>query len=151
MTRPLWNAAKTLVVASILGTSVAFASQWGAIEGKLFPVATAYVVTAEVPAVGIDGVEVSLEFSKVRDCHFELQEGYVEPSPGRWKDVPVYDPRRVGPAFSRPKNRYEVTWLFGYGPSLIGAPLKLILHHKCWGQGLWETITEVNIPARTYN
>ena len=145
---PLLNAVRTLGVSAVLGSSIYLSSEIGHIEGYLFPVAQGYHIESEVPAVGIDGVEISLTFSKVRSCHFELQEAYIPTAKGIWKDVAIYDPKRVGPAFSRPKNTYAVTWLFGYPPSKIGTEIKIVLHHKCWGPGLWETITEINIPPR---
>lgn len=145
---PLHNAIRTLVVGLMVGSGVFLSSDIGKIEGKLFPVAVDYRIEDEKPSENPIEVEVSLVFSKVRNCKFVLQQAYIPGKNGTWVDVPVYDPKRVGPLFSRPMNTYSVNWLLGYPPEKRGTKIKFVLYHKCWGPGLWDTVTEVDIPSR---
>lgn len=146
--KPFRNAMRTAGVAVLASVSIYLSSEIGNLEGRLFPVAVDYAIEGETPAVGVEGVEVTLSFAKVRSCSFEFQEASIPSGMGKWKDAPIYDPKRAGSVFSRPTGHYHVTWLFGFPPSSIGTPIKMVLHHKCWGPTLWETVTEINLPSR---
>lgn len=144
------NALKVAGMSCLLGTAILLHGSFGSIEGKYLPIATDYHIEEEIPAVGMEGVQLTLRFKKSRDCKFVEQEAYI-PGPGdTWQDVSIFDPKRINrSAYSRPVGSYYVTWIFGYSSEKIGTKLRLVLHHKCWGEGLWETLTVVDLPKRS--
>ena len=148
--RPMYNALRTGLI-GILGATILLAwNEVGEFEGKHWPVAKAYSILNEEPATNLEGTYVSFVFYKDRACKFKLQEMYIPSSKG-WSWVPWFDPKRKRGqgVYTRPSDSwFQETWLVGYPAKSVGTPIKIVLHHECWGSSFWETVTEITIPER---
>lgn len=144
------NAGWSIVAAIALGILFVYPASslftnLGWTEGRLFPVSSDFelVESKEVP----HGINMTLRFTKHRNCDFVEWHWYMEKSPGRFTDVFVVDLQRTGEPFSRPMGDFEVDWLLISNMTPNDKKLYAVLDHRCWGPLLWKTHTQVEVKA----
>lgn len=134
------NAVKTSLLAAVLTTVLAFSTELRKLEGDIFPVVNNFsVVQFTVSNSGVP--EVELHFTKVRNCDFVKSQLYINFNGDYWTQV-IYVNKTNLPATTLPVGKYETIWKVYSPETLINHRIKLRMEHKCWGETLWQTITE---------
>lgn len=144
----LYNAVRTAGIGGLAFVGIYLSAEIGSLDGEHQPVMIDHVVEKEIPALDPNKVEITMRFVKVRDCKIVSQDFYIKDKDDVWTAVSWETPATPTRITNRPLGALRVVWVLGYPPSKISHKLRRVLRHHCWGPGLWETVTDVTIPAR---
>ena len=121
--------------------SVYVAPNFGAYEGRIFPVGINYKVINKI-ATPNGEFDIVVSFTKIRSCQLKDITTAIEITDGVWQEFNQSYPEGDDyKSHSRPLGNWISRWHMIAPISLIDKPMRITVFHQCWGLLLWQTET----------
>lgn len=129
----------SLVLFFIACIVLVYGPRIGELEGYYFPVMKNFQIISRTRTE--DGlIAIKIKVDKIRECNFVDQVWSIKTEDRIYSEQEMIEPKHQDP-ISVPKGTYVWDLVLATPFKYAHNPLRVVVHHRCWGNLFWTTET----------